>query len=645
MTRQLLAAVLAASALWGAEATADEFYSAIRNGRMAELKNAIAKGAVDVKDRRGATPLMHAAALGTVEVVKALLTAGADVKAKNSFDATALIWGAGDAEKTRLLLDAGAEVNAKTKQGRTALMVAAATAGAAPSVRLLLAKGANVKAVDGQGGTALTAAAASGDIESLRLVLEAGADAAESGPFTSLMAAAPNLDAVNLLLSKGAKVNVASSSSSAVKFGPLALNKLTALMLAVPFASPELARTLLDAGADVNARDIRGMTPLMLAAASETQNPEVVRLLLAKGAEVNAKSTVGETALDWAAKFGNPSTLKLLEEGGAVKGARWPQTVASAAPREAPKAVEAAVALLQKSSTEFFKQSGCVGCHHQNLTALAVAEARRKGIRVDEAAVAEQTKTVKFQWTGAAEMLLQRLDGPAPPDIVMYSVLGLAADSHPSDPTMDVLAQHLASLQRTDGRWSLQGISRAPIEEGDIARTAMVIRALSVYGPPGMRDSLAKRIARGGTWLMAARPRTTDDRVMQLLGMHWLHAGRGPIDAAAKELLALQRADGGWAGNPYLDSDPYATGEALYALRTVAAIGTASAAWRRGAGYLLGSQKPDGSWYMPSRAPKFQPYFESGFPYGHDQWISAAATAWAATALASGLEPATASAK
>jgi N-acyl-D-amino-acid deacylase len=35
-----------------------------------------------------------------------------------------------------------------------------------------------------------------------------------------------------------------------------------------------------------------------------------------------------------------------------------------------------------------------------------------------------------------------------------------------------------------------------------------------------------------------------------------------------------------------------------------------------------------------SRAVKFQPYFESGFPHGHDQWISSAGTAWAAMALA-----------
>jgi hypothetical protein len=36
-----------------------------------------------------------------------------------------------------------------------------------------------------------------------------------------------------------------------------------------------------------------------------------------------------------------------------------------------------------------------------------------------------------------------------------------------------------------------------------------------------------------------------------------------------------------------------------------------------------------------SRSPKFQPYFEGGFPYGQDQWISSMATGWATAALAS----------
>jgi hypothetical protein len=54
---------------------------------------------------------------------------------------------------------------------------------------------------------------------------------------------------------------------------------------------------------------------------------------------------------------------------------------------------------------------------------------------------------------------------------------------------------------------------------------------------------------------------------------------------------------------------------------------------------LLTTQKPDGSWHVKTRAMGFQPYFESGYPHGHDQWISAAGGGWATMALALTAEP------
>ena len=53
--------------------------------------------------------------------------------------------------------------------------------------------------------------------------------------------------------------------------------------------------------------------------------------------------------------------------------------------------------------------------------------------------------------------------------------------------------------------------------------------------------------------------------------------------------------------------------------------------------FLLKTQLGDGSWWVRSRAIPLQPLFESGFPHGPDQWISAAATNWAALALTSTL--------
>ena len=55
--------------------------------------------------------------------------------------------------------------------------------------------------------------------------------------------------------------------------------------------------------------------------------------------------------------------------------------------------------------------------------------------------------------------------------------------------------------------------------------------------------------------------------------------------------------------------------------------------------YLLGTQREDGTWYVRSRSRPFQVYFESGFPHGKDQFISLAASSWAATALALALPP------
>jgi hypothetical protein len=82
-----------------------------------------------------------------------------------------------------------------------------------------------------------------------------------------------------------------------------------------------------------------------------------------------------------------------------------------------------------------------------------------------------------------------------------------------------------------------------------------------------------------------------------------------------------------------MTSDAYATGQALFALNVAGKLSVADAAFQRGIDYLLRTQAADGSWHVKSRSIWLQPYFESGFPYGQDQFISTAGTAWAAMAL------------
>ena len=62
-------------------------------------------------------------------------------------------------------------------------------------------------------------------------------------------------------------------------------------------------------------------------------------------------------------------------------------------------------------------------------------------------------------------------------------------------------------------------------------------------------------------------------------------------------------------------------------------LATDSPAYRGGLASLIVDQRGHGSWFVRSRNKPFQPYFESGFPHGKDQFISMAATSWAVTAL------------
>jgi hypothetical protein len=88
-----------------------------------------------------------------------------------------------------------------------------------------------------------------------------------------------------------------------------------------------------------------------------------------------------------------------------------------------------------------------------------------------------------------------------------------------------------------------------------------------------------------------------------------------------------------------MGTDAYATGEALYALHTGGKTPVTAEVYQKGLQFLLRTQAADGSWHVRTRALPFQPYFDSGFPYAHDQWISAAGGSWASMALSLAVEP------
>jgi hypothetical protein len=372
----------------------------------------------------------------------------------------------------------------------------------------------------------------------------------------------------------------------------------------------------------------------MLAVTSEDQNPETVQMLLKITTDINHRDENGLTALDWARKWGSTPIVRLLENAG-VQGARLsdPPPESAHAHFEIREAVEKSAALLQSSSPKFFEKTGCVGCHHHMLTGMLVGIARERGFRVDEKAATEQIRiTVARRLSDREPTLVGRNKGGYPMLDSLFLV-GLAAQKYPADALTDADVHSLMAAQREDGSW--QGVDRRPpLQYSPVSDTAYAIRAIQQYALPGRRKEIAQRIERARAWLIGVEPKQNEERVMQLLGLAWADADKSALRVRAEQLLAQQQPDGGWAQRAGFPSDAYATGQALYALHEAAVLSASSAAYQRGVKYLLDTQFEDGSWHVISRAVKFQPYFESGFPHGHDQWISSAGTAWAAMALA-----------
>ncbi len=152
----------------------------------------------------------------------------------------------------------------------------------------------------------------------------------------------------------------------------------------------------------------------------------------------------------------------------------------------------------------------------------------------------------------------------------------------------------------------------------------------------GLRDRLQfdERITRARVWLNKATAWTTVDEADRILGLSMAGASSEDLRGFGRELIAKQRSDGGFAQTRYLDSDAFGTSSVLYALRRAGLVKVSDIVYQRGARFLLNTQFSDGSWYVRSRAVKLQPYFQSAFPFDHDQWISNSATAYAVMVLA-----------
>jgi ankyrin repeat protein len=608
--------------LRAADARVTGLGEAFRTGDRGAIGRGIGDRAiVNLAGPDGRTPLMFAALYGSASDLTTLLEQGADPNARSDAGLTALILAATDPAKTQLLLAKGANVNVRSEDGRTALHVAAMS-GETAIVKRLLDAGASVNFNGGD--SPLVLAAATGNVELVQMLIEAGAPVTRQAGVNAMIAA--TVAGCTICL------DVIAEEAEPVALG-------LALDAAADMGPPEVVKHLLDKRAPIEAHDLfGGATPLMLAAASERDAVAKVRLLLERGADRTARSDLGDTALDFAkrrkdsamiAAFGASATVP---DGPSTAPASAAADSTARPPQDVRTAIERSIALLQKTDVQFVKSTGCISCHHDVLPQMLGEMARTRHIAVDQEIAASQFTAVVSYLNDRRDRALQGLEIAGGPDTLSYLLVDLDVHGYAPTETTDAWARYLRMLQLADGRWRVT-IHRPPIESSDIEVTAMSLRALAKYAPKAQRAEYDRRVRAAGAWLATAHASTNEDRTFRLFGLAWAGAPRPAIVEAVRELRATQRPDGGWAQIDTLDSDAYATGQALVALQMAGGVPIGDAAYQRGIAYLRKTQHEDGSWLVRARAVALQPQFDSGFPGGRDQWISAAGTAWAGMAL------------
>ena len=305
------------------------------------------------------------------------------------------------------------------------------------------------------------------------------------------------------------------------------------------------------------------------------------------------------------------------------------------------EAAEKGVAAIQKAQSTWYttNKQVCASCHHQYQPALAYRAARERGVALDEGiARADAVKAFTFADIDRAIQYSYVIE-PAMDDA--YRMVAAHAAGVQPNLGAAIYARLLISRQNRSGDWD--GFhQRPPSSYSRFTMTALGLRAVQVYHHASQKAAAAAAVARARKFLESQPARSTEEHAYRIIGLKWAGADRNMLQRLARELKAAQKSDGGWSALPGRDSDSYATAQALVALRE-GGVGDIDPGWQRGVEYLLKTQAADGSWRLKSRlnppAPLSPPYFDAGYPEGHDQFISMTAASWAVMALAYALPP------
>jgi Prenyltransferase and squalene oxidase repeat len=307
--------------------------------------------------------------------------------------------------------------------------------------------------------------------------------------------------------------------------------------------------------------------------------------------------------------------------------------------KEVRAGVVKALPLIEKGSAGHMAHRTCFACHHQAIPVLAMATARSRGVSVSEEGLQKHLRFIAEFLDQNRENYLKGHGQGGGVHAAGYALWTLEVGGWKPDQTTAAVAEYLLLHNKDLDHWhNIE--SRPPSVASSFTANYLAVRALQTFGTAEQKKRIDERIRVVRGWLAKTRVKDTEDRVFRLWALKRVGFEARELQGAAQELIKTQRPDGGWAQVDKMKSDAYATGTVLVALHQAADLATSDPVYQRGVKYLLTTQLEDGSWHVRSRSVPFQTYFESGFPHGKDQFISLAASGWAATALGLALAPA-----
>lgn len=312
MLKKIVAALVIVFAL-SLNAGLTDIKTAITNGDATLVKSMIEgdKSLLESKIDTYFTPLNLASYEGKTDIVKYLLSKGADVKAKDKEGSTPLQNAAakGHFDIVKMLVEKGSDVNYRDDNGVTPLHFGCMS-GKLDVVKYLVEKGADINAVSNIGRKPVVDGIFSGNIDIIRYLESKGADMKnlEAGAGNTplhLATGRGNIDMIKYFISKGYDVNKKNDASQ------------TPLTWAIGRGDTETLKLFFENGADVNFKDkISGRTTLHFACFKG--NAELAEFLVKKGANVNIEDDKKHTPLYYASYYGYADIEKLLLANKAV---------------------------------------------------------------------------------------------------------------------------------------------------------------------------------------------------------------------------------------------------------------------------------------------------------------------------------------